>query len=99
MERISLDQCFLPNCDNQDIDKLEPLEMEEHDDDKKNVKIISIKCHECNGIFKFKLETIKYVAKPTKSASGKSKDEEALSMGLVHILDENDKNLGHLGYF
>jgi hypothetical protein len=99
MEKISLDQCFLPNCDNQDIKLLEPLEMEEKDDDKKNVKIVSIKCHKCNGIFKLKLKTLKKVAKPTTASSDKSEDEEALSMGIVHILDENDKNLGHLGYF
>ena len=26
-------------------------------------------------------------------------DEGALSMGLVYALDENDNNLGHIGYF
>jgi len=99
MEKISLDQCFLKNCDNQDSKLLEPFEMEEIDDEKKNIKIISIKCKKCNGIFKFKLETLKKVAKPTKKGKDDNEDETALSMGIVYALDENDKNLGHIGYF
>lgn len=97
MEKISLDQCFLEGCDNQDAKLLEALNMKEVDNDKKNIKIISIKCKKCQGIFKFKLETLKKVAKPTKL--GKGDNEEALSMGIVYALDENDKNLGHIGYF
>ena len=45
MENISLDQCFLKGCDNQDIKLLEPLKKEEYDDDDKHVKHIFIKCH------------------------------------------------------
>lgn len=99
MEKISLDQCFLKGCDNQDIKLLEPLNMEEFDDGNKNVKIISIKCKKCDGIFKFKLETLKKVARPTKKEKDKENDEGALSIGLVYALDEEGKNLGHIGYF
>ncbi|MFX1258372.1 MAG: hypothetical protein ACFFAN_10970 [Promethearchaeota archaeon] len=99
MEKISLDQCFLIGCDNQDAKLLEPIDMEEFDDEDKNLKIISIKCKKCGGIFKFKLETIKKVAKLKKESKDRKNDEEALSMGLVYALDENGKNLGHIGYF
>ena len=94
MEKISLDQCFLLNCDNQDPKLLEPFKKEEDEEDLKLIKKIHIKCKKCNGIFVLKLETLKNVAKSTKD-----KDEEFLSMGLVHALDENGKNLGHIGYF
>jgi len=99
MEKISLDQCFLKNCDNQDVNLLEPLEMKEIEEENKNIKIISLKCQKCNGIFKFKLETLKKVARPTKPSKDEDDDEGALSMGIVYALDENDKNLGHIGYF
>lgn len=94
MEKISLDQCFLKNCDNQDPELLEPFKKEEYEDDKKQVKEIHIKCKKCNGIFILKLETLKRVAKSTKD-----KDEEVLSMGMVYALDEKKNNLGHIGYF
>ncbi len=99
MEKISLDQCFLKNCDNQDAKLLEPLEMKEFEEENKHIKIISVKCHKCEGIFKFKLETLKKVAKPTKGSRDEDDDEGALSMGLVYALDESDNNLGHIGYF
>ncbi len=99
MEKISLDQCFLKNCDNQDRNLLEPLEMEAFEEENKEIKIISIKCHKCEGIFKFKLETIKKVAKPTRKGKEGDDDEGALSMGLIYALDENNNNLGHIGYF
>ena len=99
MEKISLDHCFLKNCDNQDRKLLEPLEMEEFEEVNKEIKIISMKCHKCEGIFKLKLETIKKVARPTKKSKEGDEDEGALSMGLVYALDENDNNLGHIGYF
>ncbi len=97
MEKISLDQCFLIGCDNEDPKLLEPFKKEESEDDKKQVKNIYIKCKKCNGVFQLKLETIKRVAKPSKTE--KEANEEALSMGLVFALDENGKNLGHIGYF
>jgi hypothetical protein len=99
MEKISLDQCFLKNCDNQDRKLLEPFEMEEFEEENKEIKIISIKCHKCEGIFKLKLETLKKVAKPTKKSKDGDEDEGILSMGLVYALDENNNNLGHIGYF
>ncbi|TXT55032.1 MAG: hypothetical protein BAJALOKI1v1_2090004 [Promethearchaeota archaeon] len=102
MEKISLDQCFLPNCDNKDINKLEPLEMKESDTEEKHIKHIKIKCHECNGIFQFKLETLKKVAKPSSKGSKneqKEGEEKALSMGIAYALDEEGNNLGHIGYF
>jgi len=103
MEKISLDQCFLPGCDNQDKNKLIPLDIEEFDDDEKNTKLILMECEVCGGKFKLKLETLKKVAKPTKKNLGGKNDEEedqgTLSMGLVYALDENGKNLGHIGYF
>lgn len=94
MEKISLDQCFLKDCDNQDPELLEPFKKEEYEDDKKLIKEIHIKCKKCNGIFILKLETLKYVAKSTKN-----KEEEPLSMGIIYALDEAGKNLGHIGYF
>ncbi len=94
MEKISLDQCFLRNCDNQNAELLEPFKKEEYEDDKIHTKEIYIKCKKCNGIFILKLDTIKKVAKSTKD-----KDAEPLSMGLVYALDENKNNLGHIGYF
>ncbi len=94
MEKISLDQCFLKNCDNQDSNLLEPFKKEIQEDEKKYIKKIHIKCKKCNRVFILKLETLKNVAKSTKN-----KEEDSLSMGLVHALDENGKNLGHIGYF
>ena len=94
MEKISLDQCFLNNCDNDDPNLLEPFKKEVVEDERKKIEKIYIKCKKCNRTFILKFETIKYVAKPTKE-----KEDKPLSMGLVHALDENGKNLGHIGYF
>ncbi|MFX1298542.1 MAG: hypothetical protein ACFFD2_27255 [Promethearchaeota archaeon] len=94
MEKISLDQCFLKDCDNQDSNLLEPFKKEVQEDEKKIIKKIYIKCKKCNRIFILKLETLKYVAKSTKNEK-----EQPLSMGIVYALEENGKNLGHIGYF
>ena len=94
MEKISLDQCFLEGCDNQDSNLLKPFKKEVHEDEQKTTKKIYIKCKKCNRIFILKLDTLKYVAKSTKNEK-----EEPLSMGLVHALDKDGKNLGHIGYF
>lgn len=99
MESISLSQCFLKNCDNEDIKLLEPFKKEVHDDGKKHIKKIHIKCKKCGGIFQLKFETIKRVAKPTKKNKDAAEDDQALSMGLVYALDEQNNNLGHIGYF
>ena len=93
MEKISLDQCFLPNCDNEDIKMLDPIKIEESEDQEKIIKRIYIKCKKCGGTFILKLETIKNVAKSTQN------EEEPLSIGLVYALDEDGNNLGHIGYF
>lgn len=94
MEKISLDQCFLKNCDNDSSELLEPFKKEEFEDDKKKITKIHIKCKKCGGTFILKLETLKSVAKSTKEI-----EEEPLSMGLVFALDEEGNNLGHIGYF
>ena len=94
MEKISLDQCFLKNCDNTDVNLLVPFKKEEYEDEKEQIRKIYIKCKKCGGTFILKLQTIKKVAKSTKD-----KDEEPLSMGLVFALDEKGNNLGHIGYF
>jgi hypothetical protein len=94
MEKISLDQCFLKDCDNQDQEMLDPYKLEEEETDKKQIKKIFIKCKKCNGSFILKLETLKYVAKSTSNDT-----EEPLSMGIVYALDVDGKNLGHIGYF
>jgi hypothetical protein len=94
MEKISLDQCFLENCDNEDPELLEPFKKEEYEDDQKKTKEIHIRCKKCNRIFILKLETLKKVAKSTKA-----KSEDPVSMGMVYALDENKNNLGHIGYF
>jgi hypothetical protein len=94
MEKISLDQCFLENCDNEDPKLLEPFKKEVFEEEKKIIEKIHIKCKKCNRIFILKFETLNYVAKSTKN-----EEEKPLSMGLVHALDEDGKNLGHIGYF
>ena len=94
MEKISLDQCFLENCDNEDPELLEPFKKEEYEDDQKKTKEIHIRCKKCNRVFILKLETLKKVAKSTKA-----KNEDPVSMGMVYALDENKNNLGHIGYF
>ncbi|MHA2007635.1 MAG: hypothetical protein ACXABO_10250 [Promethearchaeota archaeon] len=94
MEKISLDQCFLKNCDNQDANLLEPFKKEEYEEENKIIKKIYIKCKKCNNSFILKLETLKKVAKSTKES-----EEKPLSMGLVFALDEDGGNLGHIGYF
>jgi uncharacterized protein YfeS len=94
MEKISLDQCFLDNCDNEDPSLLEPLKKEIFEDENKLTKKIYIKCKKCNRTFILKFETLKYVAKSTQN-----EEEKSLSMGLVHALDEDGNNLGHIGYF
>ena len=100
MEGIKLDQCFLKDCDNQDINLLEPFKKEEFEDKQKQVKRIHIKCKKCNRIFQLELITLKRVAKPTKGKNEKIDDDEGvISMGLVNALDEKGNNLGHIGYF
>ncbi|MFX1328649.1 MAG: hypothetical protein ACFE91_11010 [Promethearchaeota archaeon] len=94
MEKISLDQCFLKKCDNQNPKLLEPFKKEEYEEELKSIKKIYIKCKKCNGTFILKFETIKKVAKSTKN-----EDEEPLPMGLIYALDENEKSLGHIGWF
>lgn len=94
MEKISLDQCFLKNCDNESPELLEPFKKEEFEDDKSQTKEIHIKCKKCNGVFILKLVTLKKVAKSTKEESA-----DPISMGMVYALDENKNNLGHIGYF
>ena len=94
MEKISLDQCFLKNCDNDRKELLEPFKKEESEDDKKKITKIHIKCKKCEGTYILKLEIIKSVAKSTKEI-----EQKPLSMGLVFALDEEGNNLGHIGYF
>ena len=99
MGKISLDQCFLIGCDNQDYNLLEPFKKEEYEEPNKQIKIIHIKCQKCGGVFQLKLETIMRVAKPTKLDPNKSEDDQVLSMGVVYALDEDGKNLGQIGWF
>lgn len=97
MERLNLDQCFLKDCDNKDINLLEPFKKEEFEDEKKSTKLIHIKCHKCDRIFILKLETLKTVAKSKGHISQSSDDP--LSMGLIYALDEKGNNMGNIGYF
>jgi len=99
MEKISLDQCFLPGCDNNDIKLLEPFKKEEFEDEKKHIKTIHVNCKKCGGNFQFKLETIKYVAKPKAKKSDELENDDILSMGIIYALDKDGKNIGHIGYF
>lgn len=98
MEKISLDQCFIHTCDNEDPKLLEPFKKEEFEDDKIKTKIIHIKCNKCNGIFQLKLDTHKRVAKPMNVDEDKA-EEGSLSMGMVYALDKDGNSLGHIGYF
>ena len=94
MERLNLDQCFIKDCNNNDINLLEPFKKEEFEDEKKSTKLIHIRCHKCEGTFILKLETLKTVAKPNDQST-----DNSLSMGLIYALDEKGNNLGHIGYF
>lgn len=94
MEKISLDQCFLKNCDNEDPKLLEPIKKEEYEEKNKHIKDIYVKCKKCGGTFILRFETLRNVAKSTKI-----KEEKPLTMGLVYAYDEEGKNLGHIGYF
>ena len=49
MEKISLDQCFLKNCDNQDLNMLERLNIEESETEEMHTKIVTLKCKKCNS--------------------------------------------------
>jgi len=99
MEKISLDQCFLKGCDNQDLNLLEPLKKEEFDEENKTIKIIHVKCKKCEGIYQLKLETLKKVAKPMEKGGKILSDEDDIAMGLVFALDEKGNNIGHIGYY
>lgn len=94
MEKISLDQCFLENCDNQDVKLLEPFKKDEYEEENKQIKKIHIKCKKCDRIFILKLVNLQKIAKSTKNNK-----EEPLSMGMVYALDEQENSLGHIGYF
>ncbi|MBN1803072.1 MAG: hypothetical protein JW891_16295 [Candidatus Lokiarchaeota archaeon] len=99
-EKISLDQCFLIGCDNQDKKLLEPLKVEEIvNNDQIEIKHVHIKCKKCGGIFQLKLETIKKMAKTTRKNSKEEMDDSFLSMGRIFALDGTGKNLGEIGYF
>ncbi|MBY8982223.1 MAG: hypothetical protein KGD57_04685 [Candidatus Lokiarchaeota archaeon] len=91
MEKISLDQCFLPGCDNDNRELLEPIGKEEYEEKKHHIKLIYMKCYKCKRKFQLKLDTIKHLVEQKK--------KDFISMGLVYALDENGKNLGHIGYF
>ena len=97
MERLNLDQCFLKDCDNNDINLLEPFKKEEFEDEKKLTKLIHIKCHKCEGTFILKIETLKAVAKSNDSTDQST--DQTLSMGLIFALDEKGNNIGHIGFF
>ena len=69
MEKISLDQCFLKNCDNSEPKLLVPFNKEEIETDKEQVRKIYIKCKKCGGTFILKLKTLKQIAKSTKDSN------------------------------
>ena len=91
MEKISLDQCFLSGCDNSNKELLEPIRKEEYKEKNHHIKLIHMKCHKCKRKFQLKIDTIKYLVE--------QKEKDSISVGLVYALDENGKNLGHIGYF
>lgn len=97
MESIKLTQCFIPDCDNQDIKKLHPIDVEEQEDDMKTVKTFTIHCDECSKDFKLSFETIKKVAKRV-GVSEESGDADIRSMGLIYVIDDKGTEY-HLGYF
>jgi len=100
MEKIDLTQCFIPGCENKDIEKLKAIKKEEIENDTKLIQTYSIHCVECNKTFKLSFETLKRVARK----KGISKDEdnedqnEILSMGVIYVFDDNGKKM-HLGFF
>lgn len=111
-EPTSSDQCWLPNCDNHNQDELIPFAKEETKSDVNEdgsyftCKKIKVKCMKCNGIFKFAIkEVFMKPPKDTKSSSDEesktpdnSKEKAKSFMGLLYILDENDNNIGFVGY-
>ena len=100
MEKIDLTQCFIPGCENKDIEKLKPIKKEEIEDEKKLVQTYSIHCNECDKTFKLSFETLKKVArKKGKSTDSDNKEQDdILSMGVIYVIDDKGKKL-HLGFF
>ncbi|MHA1729017.1 MAG: hypothetical protein ACTSWY_09820 [Promethearchaeota archaeon] len=102
-ERIQTDQCFLENCDNNNIEELIPLEKKEYSSKKEtdgsfyNCKIIKIKCNKCGKTFQFAMKTIFMPEKASDGTIGTS--EIKPFMGMAYILDESGKNTGFIGYF
>ena len=100
MEKIDLTQCFIPGCENKDIEKLKPIKKEETEDEKKLVQTYSIHCNECDKTFKLSFETLKRVARKKGAEKDKKnkEQEDILSMGIIYVIDDKGKKL-HLGYF
>jgi hypothetical protein len=100
MEKIDLSQCFIPGCENQDINMLKPIKKEETENDEKLVQTYSIHCEKCNKTFKLSFETFKKVArkKGKSNYDDKEDSEDILSMGLIYVFDDRGKKL-HLGFF
>ena len=100
MEKIDLTQCFIPGCENKNIEKLKAIKKEEIENDTKLIQTYSIHCEECNKTFKLSFETLKKVARKKKiSIDENNKDQnDILSMGVIYVFDDKEKKL-HLGYF
>jgi len=100
MEKIELTQCFIPGCENKDIEKLKAIKKEENENDTKLIQTYSIHCEECNKTFKLSFETLKKVARKKKISIDENNKEQndILSMGVIYVFDDNGKKM-HLGYF
>jgi hypothetical protein len=98
-ESLDTNQCFLPSCDNSDIEQLEPFEksidVSEKDKDGQYFECVKVKtkCKKCNGVFQY---AMKNIYRKTKDEDGG--DVEPF-MSMLYILGENGENLGFVGYF
>ncbi|MBY9006425.1 MAG: hypothetical protein KGD63_06675 [Candidatus Lokiarchaeota archaeon] len=93
MDRISLDQCFLVDCDNNNKSLLETIKIKEYNEKYHHIKIIYMKCNKCNRNFQLKIDRLNYATKQN------DKKENNISIGLVYARDNYGNNLGHVGYF
>ncbi|MBD3350962.1 MAG: hypothetical protein GF364_05695 [Candidatus Lokiarchaeota archaeon] len=98
-ESIATTECWMEGCDNKDEDEIQFLDKEISTSDKAKdgsyftCTKITVRCKKCNQKYKYALKMTYIIPKDAEEGS-KAKP----FMGMLYILDENDKNLGFAGY-
>ncbi len=99
-EKIGLDQCFFPECDNEDIDSIHPIKKtveeevsEDKNSKKKNIKFL-MHCDKCDKnyhlVFSQEIDLTK-----TEEENPRAN----IVIEKVSASDENDEeNYGHIGF-